>query len=142
MTAEEYLMQVELLDVQIQQDIERLDELRNSAKGVSAIRYDKDRVQTSAAGDRLCADVCAIVGMEQRINDEIDRFYNAKERIISEIRGIRDADAVQILYKRYVQFKNLKQISAEMGRGYTTILQKHHDALVLFASQVELNVVT
>ncbi len=137
MTAEEYLGQIETLDVQIQQDIEQLEELKNSALGVTAIRYDKDRVQTSPS-DRLCGDVCNIVTMEQRINDEIGRFYEAKELIIRQIRGMHSADIVQILYKRYVQLKNLKQIAVEIGMGYSTVLQKHRDALVIFEDQYTL----
>lgn len=137
MTAEEYLGQIEALDVQIQQDIEQLEELKHRASGVTAIRYDKDKVQTSPS-DRLCGDVCNIVTMEQRINDEIGRFYEAKELIIRQIRGMHSADIVQILYKRYVQLKNLKQIAVEIGMGYSTVLQKHRDALVIFEDQYTL----
>lgn len=131
MTAEEYLKQIQVLDIQIQQDIEQLDELKHRAQGVSAIRYDRDKVQTSP-GDRLCSDVCSIVTMEDRINDEIDRLYDAKQLIIKQIRGLRDAMFIQILYKVYVQYKTLKQACLEIGIGYTTVLVKHHDALKQF----------
>lgn len=141
MTAEEYLKQIEALDVQIQQDIEQLGELKVRAQGVSGIRYDRDKVQTSA-GDRLCGDVCGIIGMQQRINDEIDRFYDAKQLIIEQIRGLRRADLIDILYKRYVQYKTFKAIAMEMGIGYTTVQNKHQEALAQFEEGYNLKYLT
>lgn len=137
MTADQYLMQIEVLDTMIQQDIEQLEELKVRARGVGAIRYDKDKVQTSPS-DRLCGDVCSIVTMEQRINDEIDQFYDAKQTIIKQIRGIRDPNLIQILYKRYVQYKTLKAIAMEMKIGYTTVLAKHQEALAQFEANNSL----
>lgn len=137
MTAEEYLGQIKVLDVQIQQDIEQLDELKNSARGVSAVRYDRDRVQTSPS-DRLCSDVCSIVMMDQKINEEINRLYDTKQQIIREIRSLNDATYIQILYKVYVQYKTLKVTGVEIGIGYTTVLAKHQDALEAFASRFNL----
>lgn len=137
MTAEQYLQQIQILDVQIQQDIEQLDELKNRAKGVTAIRYDKDKVQTSPS-DRLCSDVCSIVTLDDRITAEIDKLCDAKQLIIKQIRGLKDAVYIQILYKVYVQYKTLKVAGMEIGISYTTVLQKHRDALVLFASMYDL----
>lgn len=137
MTAEQYLQQIQILDVQIQQDMERLDELKNRAKGVTAIRYDKDKVQTSPS-DRLCSDVCSIVTLDERITVEIDKLCDAKQLIIRQIRGLKDAVYIQILYKVYVQYKTLKVAGMEIGISYTTVLQKHRDALTVFASQYDL----
>lgn len=137
MTAEQYLRQIEVLDIQIQQDIEQLEELKVRARGVGAIRYDRNRVQTSPS-DRLCSDVCSIVTMDQKINDEIDHFYDAKQLIIKQIRGIRDPDLMQILYKRYVQYKMLKTIAMEMGISYNTVLAKHQKALAQFEVSYDL----
>lgn len=137
MTAEEYLGQIESMDIQIQQDLERLDELKHSASGVSAIRYDKDKVQTSPA-DRLCSDVCGIIAIEQKINHEIDQLYDAKELIIGQIRGLRDASMISILYKRYVQYRTLKQVALEIGMSYNTVLVKHRSALDMFGVKYDL----
>ena len=137
MTAEQYLQQIQILDVQIQQDIEQLDELKNRAKGVTAIRYDKDKVQTSPS-DRLCSDVCSIVTLDERITSEIDKLCDAKQLIIRQIRGLKDAVYIQILYKVYVQYKTLKVAGMEIGISYTTVLQKHRDALTVFASKYDL----
>jgi len=137
MTAEQYLQQIQILDVQIQQDIEQLDELKNRAKGVTAIRYDKDKVQISPS-DRLCSDVCSIVTLDDRITAEIDKLCDAKQLIIKQIRGLKDAVYIQILYKVYVQYKTLKVAGMEIGISYTTVLQKHRDALAQFASMYDL----
>lgn len=137
MTAEQYLQQIQILDVQIQQDMEQVDYIRNRAKGVTAIRYDRDRVQTSPS-DRLCSDVCSIVTLDDRITSEIDKLCDAKQLIIRQIRGLRDPVYIQILYKVYVQYKTLKVAGMEIGISYTTVLQKHRDALTVFASMYDL----
>lgn len=54
LTAEQYLSQLGTIDEAINQDIERLSEMKLNAMSTGGIDYSKERVQTSAVGDRLC----------------------------------------------------------------------------------------
>lgn len=120
-----------MLDVKIQQDLERLEEMKSSASGVRAIRYDTDKVQTSPS-DRLCANVARYTDFNDHINKEIDRFTEAKEKIIQQIQGLTNYVHVQILFKVYVQYKTLKETTPEVGLSYGTVLAKHAEALKVF----------
>lgn len=131
MTAREYLQQLQDIDVSINQDVSRLEVMRKNATGQSAIRYDRDRVQTSPQ-DRLCSDVCDIVSFNERINNRIDRFVDAKEKVIEQIRGLHNAAFNQVLFSVYVEYKSLKQTAVEMGRCYTFVRDKHKEALEAF----------
>ena len=131
MNAKEYLEQIQLLDVKIQQDLERLEEMKHSALGMRAIRYDTDKVQVSPS-DKLCADTARIIDFDEYINREIDRFTDQKERVIQQIQGMSNANHVKLLFKVYVQYKTLKQAAAEMKISYSYSVELHKKALQTF----------
>jgi len=132
LSAKEYLEQLEVLDTNINQDLERLSEMKESSSSTGAIDYSKDRVQTSTSGDKLCNDVSRYVDFEEQINAEIDRFVDAKEQIIKEIRGLRVKNYIQLLFKVYVQFKSIKVAASEMGMSYQYVREVHKKALEAF----------
>lgn len=132
LSAKMYLSQLEMIDIQINQDIERLEELKADAMSTGGIDYSRDRVQTSQVGDRLCSAVARYTAFDEEINAEIDRFIDAKEQIIKEIRGLRDVNYIQVLYKVYVQFKTVRIAAQEMKKSYRYVIQVHNDALKAF----------
>ena len=132
LSARAYLGQLELIDEQINQDIERLGEMKQSARSTGSFDYSRERVQTSPIGDKLCSDVSRYVDLDTQINAEIDRFVDAKEQIIKEIRGLHSADYVKVLYKVYVQFKTIKDTAYEIQRSYKYTLDVHKKALKAF----------
>ena len=99
LTARRYLEQIQEFDIYINQDLERLDDMKTNACSTSSIDYSAERVQTSPSGDTLCKQVTNYVAFNDEINAEIDRFSDAKEQIIKQIRGLRDKNYVQVLYK-------------------------------------------
>ena len=102
MKAKEYLQQVKMIDVQIDQDKERRSE---------ATQTDKSKEQ---------------------ISKEIEKLIMIKNQVIHEIRGLHNADYVQILYKIYVENKTLKESAREMKRSYNYVLSVHKKALAAF----------
>lgn len=132
LSARKYLEQLQTFDIYISQDLERLDDMKTNACSTGAIDYSAERVQTSPSGDSLCRQVTNYVAFNEKINAEIDRFVDAKEQIISEIRGLRDKNYVQVLYKVYVQFKTVKQASKEMKKSYNYTVELHNKALAAF----------
>lgn len=132
LSAKQYLEQLEVLDININQDLERLDEMKMNATCTGAIDYSKDRVQTSMSGDKLGNDVGRYVDFEKQINAEIDLFVDAKEQIIREIRGLRVKNYIQVLFKVYVQFKSIKVAASEMNMSYPYVREVHTKALEMF----------
>lgn len=132
LSAKTYLEQLEIIDMQISQDIERLGEIKADAMSTGGIDYSRERVQTSPIGDKLCSDVARYVAFDEEINAEIDRFVDAKEQIIREIRGLRNVNYIQVLYKVYVQFKTVKVAAQEMKKSYSHTVTLHNQALKAF----------
>lgn len=131
-SAKQYLKQLEVLDIQINDDIATLSDMKMNALSVGGIDYSKDRVQTSMTGDKLCKDVVKYTMFDQHINNEIDKFVDAKKQIIAEIRGLHDKNYIQILTKVYVQFKTVKVASQEMNKSYSYTVELHKKALAAF----------
>lgn len=129
LSAEQYLGQLRVIDIQIQQDIRRLDEARHAASGMTAIQYDKDNVQTSPESNRLCLDVARYVELEKKLDAEIDRFCDIKNQLIGEIRALHTPKSVDVLYRKYVEFKTLAEIAEAIGLSYIQIKRVHNNAL-------------
>lgn len=132
LTARQYLEQLQELDTNINQDLERIEDMKTNACSTGGIDYSAERVQTSPSGDTLCKQVTNYVALNDEINAEIDRFSDAKEQIIKQIRGLHDARYSQVLFKVYVQFKTLKVASGEMGMSYQYVRNLHRAALARF----------
>ena len=132
LSAREYLGQLQELDTNINQDLERLDDMKTNACSTGATDYSAERVQTSPSGDGLCKGVSAYVDFNNKINEEIDNFIDAKNKIIQEIRDLHNADYIQVLFKKYVQFKTLTIAAREMKRSYNYVLNVHKKALAAF----------
>lgn len=113
-------------------DLERLDDMKTNACSTGGIDYSAERVQTSPSGDSLCKAVTNYVDFNEQINREIDKFSDAKEQIIRQIRGLHNARYSQVLFKVYVQFKSLKVASGEMGMSYQYVRNLHKKALTRF----------
>lgn len=133
MKAKEYLKQIEKLDKCINQRQIECDSYRLLAEATEGIQYG-DRVQTSPQGDTLEKKVVRYVQLEQDINDMIDRFVDLKHKIIDEIQGLSEVKHIDILFKKYVQYKSLEQIAVEMNYTYQYVRELHGYALQEFST--------
>lgn len=128
MKAKEYLKQIKKLDKCIAQKKIECDSLRLLAESAGGIQYG-ERVQTSPRSDALENKVTRYVQIEQEIYDMTNRFVGLKHKIIDEIQGLSEVKHIDVLFKRYVQYKSLEQIAVEMNYSYPYIKELHGHAL-------------
>ncbi len=143
MTAKEYLQQVRLLDLKIDQKMDQLSDLRakavNSGQALSA-----DKVQTSVSGDRTARIVENCVDLEAEIEELIRSFIRLKSRIIDEIHELDDYRYVELLYRKYIQYMRLEEISCKMKKrngepySYDHIAALHGEALKSFSEIIKI----
>lgn len=132
MKAKQYLEQLQDIDICISQDIAQLEDMKTNATNAGSFDYSAERVQTSPSGDGLCNTVTGYVDFNAHINAEIDHFYDAKQKIIREIRKLHNPVFNQILFKVYVEYKPLITAAREMGRSYNFVIKQHGNALEKF----------
>jgi hypothetical protein len=139
MTAKEYLMQLQTIDVKIQEKIEESASLRALVLG-RGVSYDGDHVQTSPQNKQEEV-IIKYVYLEQKIDCMIDRYLYTKDRIIDEIHELSDARFVKILHDHYVpdaahHVRSLEQIAVAMGYSYDSVRHLHGYALLAFEEKI------
>lgn len=134
MTAKEYLTRLYRLESQYHHRLDILDGLRAELAPIKGMRYDTIHVQTSpdksSSTERA---IDQIVDIEAELITELGNLLVERQRIISEIEGIRDERYSDLLYLRYIEGKTLRQIAGEMGYSMDWAKRTHKKALAMFA---------
>ncbi len=130
--AKEYLKQVETLDTKIQQKKIELAGLKEEATCTGAFDYSAEKVQTSAKADSMSKKVAKYVDLENEIHEDIERFTELKHKVIGQIHMLDDTKYINVLFKKYIEYKGLKEISKELGYSYDHIRRVHGWALLEF----------
>lgn len=131
MTAKEYLSELEEIKVKIQQLQEERQMYMEMATSIS-VSVNPVKVQNNSITDRVSLNTIKAADVDSKIDMEMSHLFNRTAQIIEQIRELRNALYIQILYKVYVQGKTLKESSVEMGRSYNYILASHKKALQAF----------
>lgn len=129
LTAKQYLNQAYRLNELIESHIEELRLLRETSDGLSAVNYDKERVQSSNTSSPVENTVHKIMAQEDKINAEIDRFVDLKAEIHTEISKVSDPTEQLVLRLRYIQFKSWPDIQGILGKKERRAFVIHNTAL-------------
>lgn len=135
MNVQKYLQQIKVLDAKIKQKQQQYIKLKAAASSAGAIRYDKEVVQTTRTGDRLEKLVLQYIELEQEINQEKFRLEQAKQTIINQIHSLNDDRFINVLFKRYVEYKSYELIAVEMNYSFDYVKELHRKALDSFAAK-------
>ena len=130
-TPKEYLRQLRTAEIKIEQKEEELERLKSSLESIST-GTDSERVQTTPR-DRLSEEITRIVDLEKEINSDLGALLMLRNKIINEIHSMDNPVYMDILYKRYVQYKSLEEIAVEMSYSYVHIRRLHGYALIQFS---------
>lgn len=139
MNAKEYLQNLKKLDTVIDQKIKELDNLKTMSTSIGSFDYSKDRVQTSPDGDApFVKAIEKICELQDEINREIDQFVDKKHRIINQIQGLSKSKYIEVLFRRYVEYKSFETIAVEMMLSYQYVIEIHGYALQEFEITYEI----
>lgn len=137
MNAEQYLNQIKTLDVKINQKLKEIADLRAQMCSVKGVDYSKTVKSTSHSLNAPFTELTdKIVDLEAEVTKEIDDFAREKYKIINEIQCLDDRNYIDVLFKKYVEFKPLDMISVEMGYSLRSVYYFHKDALKEFQKKV------
>lgn len=132
MKAKEYLSRIQCIDICIRQKEAELKRIEEERTYISAIRYDKDRVNSSPSAEGFTRLSDKIADMTIEISNDKAKLIEARHRIIKQIESLADARYIDLLYKKYVELKSFEQIAYEMGYDYYHCLHLHGEALQSF----------
>ena len=114
----EYLRQIEKINVQIEEMDIRVKELKEIATAGGAMRYDKPDVMTALRTDTKENQILDYVVLEQEVEARRLELENLKNKITFEIQQVDDARYMQVLFKRYVECKDMLIVASEMNYSY------------------------
>jgi len=127
-----YLCQIKILDTKIKQKQEQYNQLYESAHSVGAVRYEREPVQTSKTNDAIERSIIRYLELEEEIKDETLKFQKTKHKIINEIQELDDDRFINLLYKKYVEYKPMNMIAEEMCYSYDYVKELHRNSLKAF----------
>lgn len=131
MTAKRYLSELQLMSAKIEQLQEQRQMYLEMATSIS-VRLSPVKVQTSGSVDRIGDNTTKAADLGKRIDEEINILLNRQQETIKMIQSLHNADYMRVLFKVYVQFKTVKQASAEMNKSYSYTIELHKKALAEF----------
>lgn len=132
MTAKEYLSELAEMREDIQAEKELRQEYLEMAASTSA-PINEVRVQTSRSDNgkverygTLAADIA------MKIEQDEQNYYQRQYLIVNQIHALNNVYYIQILFKVYVKFRNIKQAAKEMKMTYHYVIELHKKALAEF----------
>lgn len=129
MNAQKYLQQIKVLDTKIKQKEEQIAFLKEAASCSGAIRYDKDKVQTSCSDSTLEKRIIEYMTLEQEVEEQKLHLAKIRNIIIEQIHDLTDDRYINVLFKRYVEIKTYELIAVEMNYSFDYVKELHRDAL-------------
>lgn len=135
MTAKEYLSEVQTLQTIIEQKKERIREIRESVLSVRSVRYDLEKVQGGGNVDRIGEAVAKMVDLEKQVENDLLNLMYRKHEVIGQIHALDNYRYIQVLYKRYIEFKSLQTIATEMDLTDQYVREMHPKAVEAFESK-------
>ena len=135
MSAKEYLGEIRRLTAVIDSYQRSIDILRSDIEGIRGISYDKDRVQSTASDSTILNQIIRLEELAGKMGDVMIERAKKRAEITSQITLMPNRNYMQILFKRYVEFKKFELIAVEMGYSYDYVRELHGQALDEFGKK-------
>lgn len=126
--AKEYLQQVKMCDVHINNRLEELAKLKALATKITS-NWSSEPSGGSGNQDKLGDAVAKIIDLQQEINEAVDAFVDKKNEVREVLERIKNPDQLDLLYKVYFQYQTLEQAACDMGYTYRNVCYIHGKAL-------------
>lgn len=134
MRAKEYMLQYKVCMAKVVRLEENIDRLYDQAGGLTAMQYDKDRVQTSREPDRMGIIIARISDLTEKYTSEKLRCIDLMDEIETVISQVHGSECQTFLHMRYIdldgsKLTTLEKIADSMHYSWTGINKVHKRAL-------------
>jgi len=132
MTAKEYLKQAIDIDKLKESKKKQIKHLYGELSG-TGISYSHDKIKTSGHKDKIAAMVAAIGDLQNLLILDVTKLLRLKYDITIMIDQIESANLRWILFERYINFKEWRDIMQDCNMSEATIHRHHSNALNEFS---------
>ncbi len=139
MDVRSYLGQLERQENRIKQKKENLKYLKFRAFNISSpsISFDNIKSTNTPTSAKFENNIDSCMLIEEEILKETFELIFNRHTIISQIHSMDNAKYINILFKRYVEYKRLDEVAEEMGYTHQYVVLLHGKALSEFEKVVE-----
>lgn len=128
MNPKEFLNQGYRIEERIEVKFEQIRRLKALAEKATATYTDQPHGSTRRIDSRERI-LVKIINLENKVNQEIDRYIDTNQMIQKRISEISDIDCRTVLELRYLSRKKWSDIAVEMGYCLTHIYTLHNKGL-------------
>ena len=118
MNVKDYLHEIYTIDVMIKQKKYEYRTLQEFNTGVSAVDYSKVRVQNLQRPAGFTKHSDKVLDMFYELQEECVQFNQIRHERIVEIQNMKKVEHIDILFKRFVEYKSVECIAKEMNYTY------------------------
>lgn len=111
--ADRYLLQIRNADRELNDILLKIDYLRYKASGAGAIRYDKDRVQTSPE-DMMCEAISEAVYLEGKLSDRHKQLKAMREHT-EKIVALWNNNSSRFIEIYYLNHGSMTEVADRIG---------------------------
>ena len=140
MTAKEYLLELKLMKIKIKQLQEKRQMYLDRAVSITSV-INPVKVQSGLRVDKVSDNVIKAVDIDRQLETDIFTYLSRKNDVINKIQNLNCVVYMQILFKKYVEFKTLEVIAKEMDMSFSYVKHVHGKALAAF-TEMYSNVLT
>lgn len=128
--AKKYLEEIEAYETAIKNKRIEKKQLEDLSTSITA-PTDREAVQTSGVSDKVGNCAVRIADLIGEIETAINEYLTEKSKRIKVIDSVLFQNVTQydLLFKRYVEFKDLTDIAPEIKVSYPYALELHREAL-------------
>ena len=105
--------------------IRDLERIKETARSLQGIAYDKDSVTSSSSHDQLEKAVIRILEAESRVSKDIVEMQNRRDEA-ERLMGRLTEPYSSVLYLRYICGMEWAEIATELNAGYSTVSRDYH----------------
>lgn len=137
MTAKEYLSKLHKLDIKINKTEEEIAELNETITSIGSALASSDRVsssQKSSAGYTYQLE--RLIKLKENVIERKIQLALDRDKVIKEIFELENSLYIEVLFRRYVKYQPLKEISKELNYDYGYIRKAHGWALLEFSKKI------
>lgn len=125
--AQEYLKQIEKLDVLIKNKLIEKQHWKEVALGVTP-QMGGERVQSSGNQQKMASAVERMIDLERELDECVDRLINTRNDVIATIEQL-SPEEYDFLHLVYVQHLTLKEVAEKKNYSYSWSTTFHGRAL-------------
>lgn len=139
--AKEYLRHIKTLDQRVKNKKLEVEKLFSLSSGLKGISYEKKEGVNNTPNDKSPQEtyIYKLLEYQDELKKDIDELVEYRQEAMHLIDQINDANCIDVLYKRYFEYKKWEEIALEMNYAYRSIIRLHGEALHKMDKIIGLN---